>query len=194
MSLREDQKQELVSIFKVEPRSIQDIASVIGVHYVTAQRWIKELEDLELIRRMPFLRGKEKVYCLTAKADESGALVIQVGDKMRQVAELAVASQGVDPYSYFKSLLAYLYRRSLNWDSDRYKGVWTPVDIRDEMRQARTALMQQLQVVEQILLLEDVFDEGQSAHEAMGRHPDLGNIDMHAALVDNEFKRRHTSG
>ena len=197
MALTERQKEELLStINKGDPKSIQDIADLIGVHYATASRWMKELESSGAIRPMPFLRGKEKVYVLALKEDELGIPLIQVGKQVATVSELAVAGSS-NAYAYSMACMMYLYRKSYNQArGEGYLGPWTPVEIRAQIREMRARLLNQFQALEQILLRDEFFTEDGKAHEFMGQlGPNLiASIDEVCKPVDDKYKAENTVG
>lgn len=171
--MEEIRRQALLDMLKKEPRSIQDIADMTGVHYVTAHKWIKELAGAGLITKMPFGRGKRDLWTVHNKALEAReeGLIVQAGNGIYTVAQMTVPQQGkIDPYTHAAACLAYLYRRSLLWDNkDVERGMWEPVNIKARVRQCRQMLLEELSVVEQLLLIDEIWeDSSKSPHVKMG--------------------------
>lgn len=165
-------KQELLNIFKVEPRSVQDIANIAGVHYVTAHKWVKELLAAEHIQQLPFPRGKEKIYTvLSETASEDGLLRIQVDRGLKTIGDwIRVNPDKYDPYQLAQMAVAYLYRRSMKVAAGEQGGImWSPVQVRGFVRELRDMLVTELNIVERLLLMEDVWAESStSPHQKYG--------------------------
>jgi DNA-binding Lrp family transcriptional regulator len=154
MPLKDTQITELLKMFKTEPRSAKDIADLVGVHYVTAHKWIKELEKRGIIIEMAFQRGKEKVYCVAVGAStEDGLVRVQFQGGMHLIADFAVHNpQQADPFRYSQSVLAAIYQKSLKKAGvATYAVSYTDVELLDQVRRARALLLDELQLLEQLL-------------------------------------------
>lgn len=197
--MEELRQEALMKLLKKEPHSISDVAQATTVHYVTAQKWIKELAEKGMVEKLPFPRGKETLWVARAGNSSDGAgLRVQFQGKVHPVTSFVSipAAEENNMIAAISSSLAYLYRRSYFADdpeNQHKRGGYTPVEIREILRKVRGMVLEELKLVEQILLMDELFVEGSAAYQLMGDYPDMSSMNDHAALIDNKFRRERLS-
>lgn len=169
--MREQTRQHVLEIVK-EPKTCEELSEILGVHYQTAYKYLRELQRTADVVTLPIPRASgQLVYVRDSAIMKDGRLRIAVGERLVDLPELArILSAGPGIQHRASGIIAQVYMKALVRQTDKahLEGIKTPIEMKADMRALAGSLRRTLKAVEQLMDVEALWDDSRAPLELFG--------------------------
>lgn len=163
--MRDNTKREVLKIM-TEPRTTQELADILGCHYQTAYRYIRELmKDGDVIDLpLPKANG-QLVYVKDSASVDDGAIRVQFKDSLMDLPSLIQRISSADGLNHSAAaILAQVFCRSWFGQSDdalinRYAGIMSNLEHKGYLRSVALNARALAKTIEQLLDVEELWTD-----------------------------------